>query len=279
MVALSPKWGNGSFVFAVRSAEIETRVPWHSVKKTWNTKRQAWLAAVQASAHCDKLAKQLLKLENALKQEVFASSWAKSAETWRAQLRAEGQTGAQLELALEQLETAIEWGRLLLTPRLNGIRVPSQLDETVECPPDGMPQVAVRMLLLLRSMGVRKFAPGVVVQLLETMHRYTADVLVEAAACSRLRSLTHSSTGDARARQHGRSAPSPLAPFDDRSSSRPAPVIELRDLELAVRAACMRLQKATHRPAVTHRPARLRSRMACGSSCSRRQSTRCSAGR
>ena len=223
------------------------RVPWLCVKKTWSTRRQAWLSSVQTSHDCDNIAKLLLRFEGALKQDVFSPNWGKYAEAWRAQLGAERQSGAQVEAALDQLEGAIEWERILATPQMSGVPVPSELDESLRCPPDGMPQVAVRMLLLLRSMGVRKFSPGVVVQLLEAMQAYTADVLNDAATYQRFRTLGASSASDSRARQQNR-PPQPFK-FDDHpphSTAGPAASsteadIELSDLLLAVRAPCARV--------------------------------------
>eukprot|EP00310_Coccolithus_braarudii_P025862 CAMPEP_0183332946 /NCGR_PEP_ID=MMETSP0164_2-20130417/1993_1 /TAXON_ID=221442 /ORGANISM="Coccolithus pelagicus ssp braarudi, Strain PLY182g" /LENGTH=304 /DNA_ID=CAMNT_0025501767 /DNA_START=12 /DNA_END=926 /DNA_ORIENTATION=- len=230
--------------------ELEARVPWQSVKKAWTTRRQSWLSAVSTSTDSDSLARLLLRLEQALKQDVFASSWPTHAESWRAQLHTEQQTCANVEEALEQLQLHIEWERILLAPDLNGVPVPSQLDETLEGPPDGLPQVAARMLLLLRSMGVRKFTPGVVVQLLEVMRCYTVDVLNDASSCARFRTMGDAPAGESRTRQHGRPPPAHFKSFDEHSphaQTGSAATIEMRDLVLAVET-CTRTAFTTPPP-------------------------------
>merc|ERR1719446_1600773 len=105
-------------------------------------------------------------------------------------------------------------------------------------PPEGVPRVALRMLLLLRAMGVRAHSPNVVLQLLEVMHTYTSDILGDAMSYARMRQL-------ATAQGEG-GAPPPMGaaqrPTQRQRAAGPGASadagIERADVALAVRGRC-----------------------------------------
>lgn len=51
------------------SADLEEKIPWTAVKKSWNTRRGDWVNSVNATLNCIALSKLLLLLEAALKIE------------------------------------------------------------------------------------------------------------------------------------------------------------------------------------------------------------------
>ena len=168
--------------------ELEDRLPWSTVKKSWRTRRLDWVAKVRRTFAFPALGRLLLQLEGAIKIEALSPAWSLCREGWRG--RAEGtHTGEKLVAAVEELERAVQWDRFLAEARGAGsdptysaanavpstglpppIGDPGDPDgegtSAATAPPQGVPRVAARMLLLLRALGVREYEPGVVVQLL-----------------------------------------------------------------------------------------------------------------
>ena len=60
---------------AAPRTELEERVPWRQVKKSWNQRREAWLKQVQSTIDCRVLCKLLLMLETALKIEALSPTY------------------------------------------------------------------------------------------------------------------------------------------------------------------------------------------------------------
>ena len=182
----------------VAAAELEKDLPWTSVKKTWTTRRQGWFNSVQNALGCDQLSKQVLVLEGALRMESVSPSWSQDREGWRSRVMA-ALSPELLDDAIAELDSAILWERIQhqTQPLTRGTPIPGSLDDAAFAAaeglapnmPEGVPRVAIRILLLLRAMGVRSHMPGVALQLLEVMHGYTTDVLTESLSNSRLRTL------------------------------------------------------------------------------------------
>ena len=58
---------------ACAPADLEEKIPWTAVKKSWNTRRGDWVNSVNATLNCVALSKLLLHLEAALKTEAAIS--------------------------------------------------------------------------------------------------------------------------------------------------------------------------------------------------------------
>ncbi|KAL1527773.1 hypothetical protein AB1Y20_009158 [Prymnesium parvum] len=187
-----------------RLAEIEERVPWGAVKKSWVQRRSEWVKQLEQTPDAAALGPLLLSLENALKMESFSSAWTLHREGWRSRVVSAAHNLPLLEKAAIELEEAIQWDRILLD---RGGRPLVQLSAGAACgtpvppplgehdadappePPEGVPRLAVNIMLLLRLLGVRNYEPSVVAMLLELTHRYTSDVLKDALVYSRMRQL------------------------------------------------------------------------------------------
>ena len=116
---------------------------------------------------------------------------------WRARVEG-GQLPRELETSVRELEQNIQWHRIMQTELAAGLlRTPSTplppplgqvagrpgpaaategeegaAEEGAEAePPPGLPRAALRVLLLLREMGVSRYDPGVALQLLEVASR------------------------------------------------------------------------------------------------------------
>lgn len=156
---------------------------------------------------CSALADQLLVLESMLKTDALASSWQVQKTGWKSKVSA-CSTPRELEAVVSELDSAIQWSRILVAPDGRALTaaeiasgqfgvggtpsmpVPQPLSVVAPpAPPEGVPRQASRMLMMLQSMGARKFDPKVVVQLLDVMHTWTAAVLVDASANARMRVL------------------------------------------------------------------------------------------
>jgi transcription initiation factor TFIID subunit 9B len=212
---------------------------------------------VQATLDCSTIGKLLMMLEAALKSEALQQSWTVARDGWRTRL-VSGCTAAVLQQAVEELEGAIQWDRIMLhpdaqiargraLPTLPSLPSPDEMDTATDgesaaaeppVPPEGVPRVALRMLLLLRAMGVRAHSPNVVLQLLEVMHTYTSDILGDAMSYARMRQL-------ATAQGEG-GAPPPMGaaqrPTQRQRAAGPGASadagIERADVALAVRGRC-----------------------------------------
>lgn len=182
----------------MRCAELEERIPWTAVKKSWITRRGDWVNSVRATLHIMALSKLLAMLEGALKTEALAPTWGLARAAWRSRTEA-GKLPNQLDASVRELEQNIQWSRVAQTELAAGLgralstSVPQPLGDlddaeasSAELPP-GLPRSALRVLLMLRAMGVRQYEPGVVLQLLELMNAYTADVLTDAQILARTR--------------------------------------------------------------------------------------------
>lgn len=182
----------------MRCAELEERIPWTAVKKSWITRRGDWVKSVQATLQIIALSKLLVMLEGALKTEALAPTWGLHRAAWRGRTEA-GQLPNQLDASVRELEENIQWSRVAQAELAAGLGralstgVPQPLgdldDDAAAAaePPPGLPRSALRVLLLLRAMGVRQYEPGVVLQLLELMNAYTSDVLTDAQILARTR--------------------------------------------------------------------------------------------
>lgn len=182
------------------------------MKKSWNTRRGDWVNSVNATLNCVALSKLLLHLEAALKTEALAPTWQRERAGWRARVEV-GQLPRELEAGVRELDRNVQWARIMQADLAAGLVRPAStplppplgeiegmlLDsEGVENedgeeagdmpgPPAGLPRAALRMLLLLREMGVSSYEPAVALQLLEVMHAYAADVLTDAQTLARTR--------------------------------------------------------------------------------------------
>ena len=177
---------------ACAPADLEEKIPWTAVKKSWNTRRGDWVNSVNATLNCIALSKLLLLLEAALKNEALAPTWGRDRTGWRARVEV-GQLPSELETSVRELGENVQWSRIMQAELAAGLVRPAttplppplgkvedmMLDaEGVENedgeeagdmpePPAGVPRAALRVLLLLREMGVGSYEPGVALQLLE----------------------------------------------------------------------------------------------------------------
>lgn len=188
-----------------RLSALEERVPWNAVKKMWAGRRQEWVQIVGTSAVCSELAQQLIVLESMLKTDALSSAWPVQKNSWRARMSMCHEP-KELELAVNELEAAIQWQRILVAPDgrplsaaeiasgqfgvggVPSVPLPPPLSVAVPPnPPEGVPRAAARLLVLLHSMGVQRYDPKVVVQLLDVMYVWSAAVLLDASAYARMR--------------------------------------------------------------------------------------------
>ena len=188
-------------------AGLEERIPWMGVKKAWGLRRNEWVATVQSTLDVLTLSRQLLFLESMLKNDALNSTWSHSKLAWRGKLAMCTEAGV-LEKSVGELDAAIQWARILVAPDgrplteaeiasgaygvggAPSVPVPAPLassSEPPEEPPAGVPRSVSRILMLLQSMGVRRFEPRVAVQLLDMLYIWTASVLQDAASNARLR--------------------------------------------------------------------------------------------
>ena len=192
--------------------QLEERIPWNAVKKMWGRTRDDWVAVVGGSAVCSDLANQLIVLESMLKAETLSSDWQIKKVSWKTRM-GNCHEPKELELATKELEGAILWQRILVAPDGRPLSeaeiasgqfgvggapstpLPPPLSTALaankmpRAPPEGVPRLASRMLLLLQSMGANSYDPKVVVQLMDVMYGWTASVLVDAATNARMRVL------------------------------------------------------------------------------------------
>ena len=64
-------------------ADLEEKIPWTAVKKSWIQRRGDWVKSVSATLNCMALSKLLLMLEGALKSEALAPTWTLHRGAWR----------------------------------------------------------------------------------------------------------------------------------------------------------------------------------------------------
>ena len=182
-------------------------MPWNAVKKMWAGRRGEWVSIVGGSAVCAELAQQLIVLESMLKTDALSPAWPVQKHSWRARMSACHEPN-ELELAVNELEQAILWQRILVAPDgrplsaaeiasgqygvggVPAVPLPPPLSVSAPMmPPEGVPRAASRMLLLLHDMGAEKYDPKVVVQLLDVMYGWTAAILLDASTNARMRTL------------------------------------------------------------------------------------------
>ena len=152
-------------------------------------RRGDWVKSVSSTLNCMALSKLLLMLEGALKSEALAPTWTLHRGAWRGRVEV-AHLPRELDANVRELEHNIQWHRIMQVELAAGLgRAPSTglplplgaVEGAAEAePPPGLPRAAQRVLLLLRAMGVRSYEPGVVLQLLEVMQSYSADVLADA---------------------------------------------------------------------------------------------------
>lgn len=190
-----------------RLSAFEERVPWNAVKKIWAGRRQEWVQLVAESAVCAELTKQLMVLESMLKTDALSPSWLVQKASWRARMSICHEP-RELELAVNELEAAILWQRILVAPDgrplseaeivsghfgvggVPSVPLPRSLSAAAPpLPPEGVPRAAARMLVLMQSMGATQYEPKVIVQLLDMMYGWTAAVLLDASTNARMRVL------------------------------------------------------------------------------------------
>jgi len=190
-----------------RLSALEERVPWTAVKKLWATRRNEWVAAVGGTLDAALLARQLIVLESMLKTDALTTAWTVQKQGWRDRVSV-CRTPAALEAVVSELETAIQWPRILVAPDgrplsaaeiasgqfgvggAPSVPLPPPLSVAMPSePPEGVPRSASRMLVLLEMMGAKQFDPKVVVQLLDYAHNWAATILSDASANARMRVL------------------------------------------------------------------------------------------
>jgi len=157
-----------------RLTEFEVRLPWTSVKKSWGPRREQWVAQVLSTLACETLGNLVLVLESALKSDTLDPSWATVHEHWKARVGA-ARTPEAIDRVVMELERAIQWNNLQLNRAGTIARPlpPSSICEDPSIPPpDGVPRATLRIMLLLRAMGVRSYSPAVVLQLYEAISIY-----------------------------------------------------------------------------------------------------------
>eukprot|EP00962_Isochrysis_galbana_P038238 scaffold13551_cov142-Isochrysis_galbana.AAC.2 len=150
-----------------RLTELEVRLPWTSVKKTWGPRREQWVREVLSTTSCESLSNLVLVLENALKTETLDPGWADVREEWKVSVST-ARSPEAIDRMVYKLEHAIQWKDLQLN-RAGTIARPlppaSICDDASAPPPDGLPRASLRIMLMLRAMGIRSYSPAVVLQL------------------------------------------------------------------------------------------------------------------
>ena len=137
----------------------------------------------------------------------MAPAWSHLRAGWRARVEV-GHLPGELDTSVRELEANIQWHRIMQAELAAGLvrppttplppplaedcvpevgMQPDGVETEPEPPPPGVPRAALRVLLLLREMGVGSYEPGVALQLLEVMHAYAADVLTDAQILARTR--------------------------------------------------------------------------------------------
>ncbi|KAL3894519.1 MAG: hypothetical protein SGPRY_013788, partial [Prymnesium sp.] len=187
-----------------RLVELEDRVPWSAVKKSWGHRRADWVKQIEETLEASSISRLLLMLESALKLETFTSAWNINRDPWKVRVEQAVHNVSQLEEVVVELELAIQWDRILMGAAgqssqqpsvgvLPSVPMPPPLGEmdpdALPEPPVGVPRLALKIILLLRAMGVRDYEPSVVAMLLELVHSYTSVVLKDALFYSRMRQL------------------------------------------------------------------------------------------
>ena len=214
---------------------LEERVPWNAVKKLWAGRRGEYERIVGGSSVCSELAQQLLVLESMLKSDALSSAWPVQKTSWRARMSACHEPN-ELQLAVNELESAILWQRILVhqdgrplsaaeiasgqygVGGVPAVPLPPPLSVSAPAmPPEGVPRAASRMLLLLHDMGAEKYDPKVVVQLLDIMYGWTTHILLDASVNARMRTL-------------------PTSQYPAGPAYAPEPPIDASDVALAVRS-------------------------------------------
>ena len=97
---------------ACAPADLEEKIPWTAVKKSWNTRRGDWVNSVNATLNCVALSKLLLHLEAALKTEALAPTWQRERAGWRARVEV-GQLPRELEAGVRELDRNVQWARIM----------------------------------------------------------------------------------------------------------------------------------------------------------------------
>lgn len=230
--------GGGAMAEGARArlTELEVRLPWTSVKKSWGPRREQWVSQVLSTLACDTLANLVLLLEGAIKTETFDPSWPDVRDEWKARVSA-ARTPEAIDQVVMQLERAIQWKGIQLNRAgtiARPLPAPSICDDPSLPPPDGIPRASLRIMLILRAMGIRSYSPAVVIQLYEIMHAYGAELLLDASHYARARQLreVQGESGN------GGSKKRPLEPtiLPDVDG-----IIERADVALAVRTRMSRL--------------------------------------
>ena len=170
------------------------------------------MTTVSMTAVCADLANQLVVLQTMLKTDALSTTWQLQHGSWRTRMM-NCHEPKELELAVNELEQAIQWNKILINPATGAPLTPADMATGLygvggapsvqlppplatvapPTPPEGVPRAASRMLLLLHDMGAAKYDPKVAVQLLDFMYGYTAGILVDASANARMRMLPTSS--------------------------------------------------------------------------------------
>ena len=161
--------GGGAMAEGARArlTELEVRLPWTSVKKSWGPRREQWVSQVLSTLACDTLANLVLLLEGAIKTETFDPSWPDVRDEWKARVSA-ARTPEAIDQVVMQLERAIQWKGIQLNRAgtiARPLPAPSICDDPSLPPPDGIPRASLRIMLILRAMGIRSYSPAVVIQL------------------------------------------------------------------------------------------------------------------
>ena len=109
---------------ACAPADLEEKIPWTAVKKSWNTRRGDWVNSVNATLNCVALSKLLLHLEAALKTEALAPTWQRDRTAWRARVEV-GQRPRELEAAVIELDRNVQWQRIMQAELAAGLVRPA----------------------------------------------------------------------------------------------------------------------------------------------------------
>ena len=109
---------------ACAPADLEEKIPWTAVKKSWNTRRGDWVNSVNATLNCVALSKLLLHLEAALKTEALAPTWQRDRTAWRARVEV-GQRPRELEAAVIELDRNVQWARIMQAELAAGLVRPA----------------------------------------------------------------------------------------------------------------------------------------------------------
>lgn len=220
-----------------RLTELEVRLPWTSVKKSWGPRREQWVSQVLAIVTSEALGAQLLSLEAAIKSETLEPTWQEAREGWKGRVGA-AHSGEAVERLIIELERAVQW-KLLQLNRAGTVARP--LPPATACdgggpPPEGVPRAALRIMLLLRAMGVRSYSPAVALQLYEVAHAYGAELLHDASHYARARRLHASALPTA---QSADAAGARKRPLESGAPELDGP-IETADVALAARMRAAR---------------------------------------